>query len=116
MRETNHDYQGCLVGDFYNKQCTGEFDTWQDFKENFTGFNADKTYDDRYHFVFRWDIHNYDETEKTYTLELCIMLQRKGIYIHNWINDINQETLDTEVKEWLKCRREYINKLWKIEE
>ena len=41
------------------------------------------------------------------------MLQRKGIYTHLHIYNINQSTLDTEVKEWLKCRYDYIKNLWK---
>ena len=41
------------------------------------------------------------------------MLQRKGIYTHLYIENINQEQLDTEVKEWLKDRYKYMSKLWK---
>ena len=114
MKETNHDYQNCITGNFYDSACTGEFQSWNEFKNSFLGFNDDGTYDDKYHFVFRWDINKIENG--LFELELCIMLQRKGIYIHNWINDISQEMLDTEVKEWLKCRREYIKRLWKIEE
>lgn len=41
------------------------------------------------------------------------MLQRKGIYTHLNIRNINQETLDTDVKEWLRGRRNYMMELWK---
>ena len=113
MKETKHDYQGCLVGNHFSKNCTGYFYSWEDFKKGFLGFTSDSSYDDTYHFVFRWDVNK--ELDGLYTLELCIMLQRKGIYIHQYIYNINQEILDGEVKGWLKGRKGYIDKLWVIE-
>lgn len=109
MKKTKHDYQGCLVGNHYDARCTGTYNSWQMFKNEHLGFCSDG-FDDTYHFVFRYDIHE-KETGK-YTLELCVMLQRKGIYTHLYIENINQHTLDTEVKEWLKCRYEYMSNLW----
>lgn len=40
------------------------------------------------------------------------MLQRKGIYTHLYIHNIRQNTLDTEVVEWLKERSKYLKNLW----
>jgi hypothetical protein len=42
-----------------------------------------------------------------------MMLQRKGIYTHLFIKNIEQETLNVEVHQWLKDRSEYIKNLWK---
>lgn len=109
MKETNHDYQNCLCGNFYDSNCTREYESWEDFKNVYLGFNSDG-FDDRYHFVFRYDITK--QKDGNYYLELCIMLQRKGIYSHIYIYDIDQHTLDTEIKDWLKDRQAYINKLW----
>ena len=110
MKETNHDYQGCLVGNHFSSDCTGIFDNWDDFKENFAGFINDKKWDDTYHFVFRYDI--YRKGKGIYLLELCIMLQRKGIYVHEYIYNIDQELLDGEISKWLSERQKYLNKLW----
>lgn len=111
MKETNHDYQGCLVGNAYDSKCTGEFNSWEEFKNTHAGFFSLSDYDDTYNFVFRYDTHK--EEGGQYCLELCMMLQRKGIYTHLYINNINQKTLDTEVEEWLRGRSEYIKNLWK---
>lgn len=110
MKETNHNYQNALCGNFYCDRANGEYNSWEDFKNNYLGFESNG-FDDTYHFVFRYDITKVKEDE--YYLELCIMLQRKGIYSHIYINDINQHTLNTEIAEWLKGRAEYMKSLWK---
>lgn len=110
MKETNHDYHNCLVGNYYDSNCTGEFESWKDFKDIHAGFLSDG-FDDTYHFVFRYDIHKQDDGN--YTLELCMMLQRKGIYTHLFIKNIDDKTLNLEVQEWLKGRSNYIKTLWK---
>lgn len=110
MKETNHDYQNCLVGNFYDSNCTGVFLSWSEFKDTFAGGFKESNYDDTYNFVFRYDI---DKFKDMYKLELCVMLQRKGIYLHLHIYNITQEELDGEVKEWLKERSIYLEKLWK---
>lgn len=111
LKETNHDYQNCLVGNPHDDNCTGEFNSWEDFKNIHLGFNNSKDgFDDRYHFVFRYDITKQDDGN--YYLELCMMLQRKGLYTHLYIYNIDQYTLDTEIKDWLKGRSNYIKNLW----
>lgn len=112
MKETNHDYQGCLVGNFYDTKCSGEFSSWEEFKSTHFGFDGSENgFDDRYHFVFRYDI--YKDDDNNYILELCIMLQRKGIYSHLYINNITKDQMNKEVKEWLKGRKKYMLDLWK---
>lgn len=113
LKETEHDYQGALCGNYYSNKMTGEHDSWNDFKNDWLGFFENdpqfKRYDDTYHFVFRYDIHKDHEL---YTLELCIMLQRKGIYVHSWIYNITEEELNGEVSLWLKGRLAYLKELW----
>lgn len=65
MNETKHDYQNCLVGNFYDSRCTGQYSSWEAFKNT-----------------------------------------------HLHIYNIDQTTLNTEVKEWLKDRYEYLKNLW----
>lgn len=113
MKETYHDYQGCLVGNYHDSNMTGKFNSWNDFKEDYHGFLSNG-YDDRYHFVFRYDI--YSRPNDKYVLELCVMLQRKGIYTHLYINNITQNELDTEIKQWLLERKQYLLSLWDIED
>lgn len=109
MKETKHDYQGYLVGNHYDRSMTGTFDSWEIFKNDHLGFCSDG-FDDTYNFVFRYDI--YKQKDNNYTLEICMMLQRKGIYTHLYIENITQEELDTEVENWLKDRYQYLTKLW----
>lgn len=118
MKETNHPY-ACLSGNFYDLKTNHVFHSWKEFKDNWLGFNkkTDGTfgkYDDDYHFLFRYDIKKYDNN--LYYLQLCHMLQRKGIYCFHCIYNIDQKLLDTEIKEWLLERKEYILKLWDIQE
>ena len=40
------------------------------------------------------------------------MLQRKGIYLHLYIENIPQAQLDSEIEPWLKDRLSYIKGLW----
>jgi hypothetical protein len=109
LKETNHDYQNCIMGNFYDIKCTGQYSSWEEFKNNHLGFTSER-FDDKYHYVFRYDIYKHDNG--LYELELCVMLQRKGIYTHLHIYNIDQTTLDTEVKEWLRNRYDYIKSLW----
>lgn len=112
---TDHDYQNCLVGNFYSRDVNGKFESWEDFKKEYLGFPANndiEPYDDTYHFVFRFDIHPIHSKDGLYELELCVMLQRKGIYSHLTIKNIDQETLDGEVRAWLEGRKQYLRNLW----
>lgn len=108
LKQTNHDYHNCITGNYYDNNCTGRFNSWDKFKKEFLGFTSEG-FDDTYHFVFRYDIH---KNKDNYTLELCVMLQRKGVYLHLWIENINEYILNTEIKKWLEARSKYIKNLW----
>lgn len=114
LRETKHDYHNCLVGNPSNSSVNGTFSSWDDFKKYHYGFATDdptfEQYDDTYHFVFRYDIHKKDEDN--YTLEICMMFQRKGVYSHLYVDNITAKELDTEVNLWLKGRLQYLKGLW----
>ena len=78
----------------------------------YAGFESNKEdFDDTYHFIFRYDI--FKQLDGNYYLELCVMLQRKGIYSHLYIKNITKEELNTIVEPWLKKRAEYLKKLWR---
>lgn len=115
LKETNHDYQNCLCGNFYDIKTSGAFTSWDEFKKNYNGFAENdplfENFDDTYHFVFRYDI--YKKREENYTLELCIMLQRKGVYTHIFIKNVTESELNGEVKTWLNGRLKYLKSLWK---
>lgn len=113
MKATEHDYQGCVGSNFYDNKCNGQYDSWDDFKKHYLGFYDNDNFDDTYHFVFRYDIYISDVKRNKYTLGLCILLQRKGIYTNIFINNINQYLLDTEIKKWLQERYKYMKSLWK---
>lgn len=114
LKETKHDYQNCLCGNFYDNKMTGIIDSWEKFKNTYYAFAKDdplfENFDDTYHFVFRYDI--YKQKDEKYKLELCIMFQRKGVYSHLYIENITDEELNGEVKMWLKERLKYLKKLW----
>lgn len=111
LKETKHDYQNCIVGNFYDSKCTGQYSSWEVFINSHLGFDGSESdFDDRYHYVFRYDIHK--QKDGNYYLELCVMLQRKGIYTHLHIYNIDHETLNSDVKEWIKGRYNYIKNLW----
>ena len=111
LKETKHDYQNYIVGNFYDSKCTGQYSSWEEFKNTHSGFDSSESgFDDRYHYVFRYDIHK--QKDGLYYLEVCMMLQRKGIYTHLHIYNIDHTILNTEVKEWLKGRYDYVKNLW----
>lgn len=44
MKETKHDYQGCLTGNYYNAKCTHTYESWESFKSKYLGFASKKPY------------------------------------------------------------------------
>jgi len=38
LKETKHDYQNCLVGNYYDSNMTGIYDSWEEFKDTHLGF------------------------------------------------------------------------------
>lgn len=113
LKETTHDYQRALVGNYYSNEPDGAYDSWQEFKDIWAGFHSPtnvEKFDDTYHFLFRYDIN--DREELGFQLELCFMLQRKGIYTHIYVNNIQEDDMP-EITKWLKGRKAYMLQLWK---
>lgn len=111
--ETQHDYQRALIGNFYSDEPDGSYETWHAFKQLWRGFNDEQdvsNYDDTYHFLFRYDLN--DREERGFELELCFMLQRKGIYSHIYVENIQDSDMP-EITKWLEGRKQYLLKLWK---
>lgn len=113
LQATTHDYQGAVSGNGYDSNANGTYPSWQTFKEAWGGFNATEApfadYDDTYNHLFRFDV---SETEGVgFSLELCFLLPRKGIYAHIVVEDLSQTDWD-EIRIWLKGRRAYQQTLW----
>lgn len=118
LKETDHDYAGAVNGNYYSNQPNQRYSSWEAFKTLWAGMHTDEDieqFDDTYNFVFRYDILEFerDDSDETYfSLELCILLQRKGIYAHVRVDNIVQEDMP-EITKWLKGRKEYAMNLWK---
>jgi len=110
FQETNHAYY-CSDNNYYvdgkgsNNHGRCEYDTWEEFKEEW----LDPELDDDYNHVFRFDItKSYDGQLE---LWLSFTLQRKGIYRPVWIKEIKETEME-EINEFLKKRWEYMTSQW----
>lgn len=110
FQETNHAYY-CSDNNYYvdgrgsNNHGRCEYDTWEEFKEEW----LDPELDDDYNHVFRFDITKSDDGQLE--LWLFFILQRKGIYRPVWIKEIKESEME-EINEFLKKRWEYMTSQW----
>lgn len=117
LKETNHDYERALMGNYYSNEPNHTYESWENFKESWYGFTSTKPpfdgYDDTYNHLFRFDLMNYaDEGEEDdYELSLCFLLPRKGIYSRIRVGNIQEDDWK-EIRVWLKGRKEYQESLW----
>ena len=85
------------------------FDTVEDFLAEWGDSDLD------YNAVFRWDIkEKRDEDDKplgTYSMQIAMILQRKGHLIINIIGEVTEESLEPIVT-WLQGRYGYIKRIW----
>lgn len=115
VKATDHDYQGAVSGNYYSNDPNYTYPSWAEFKAVWAGIRDGDdistygNYDDTYNFLFRYDIN--DRGENGFELELCFLLQRKGIYSHIFVENIVDEDMP-EINEWLKGRKEYLMALW----
>lgn len=68
MNETKHDYHNCIVGNFYEDKCTGVYDSWEEFKNNFLAFISEG-YD---------EIKKLKEDKQNLIVQLVDMEELKG--------------------------------------
>jgi hypothetical protein len=115
LKITNHSYY-CNDGNYYKSNSLAEYDTWQDFKDEWFLLKGDGI-DHDYNHCFRFDIVNqFDyETDTEYldkfSLKLYYMLQRKGNFVPVTIKEITEQDIP-EVEKYLKECWEYLKGQW----
>jgi len=72
--------------------------------------------DNDYNSVFRWDIHmnrdDEDEFTGTFSMQIAVILQRKGHLMIQFIDDLDEESLPA-IMAWLQERYDYVKRTWK---
>lgn len=110
--EANHSYY-CSESNFFDRDYTTEYNSWEEFIE------AEDDSDDDLNLVFRWDwkISNkegedyYEPDEPTtHQLQLCYMLQRKGIY-RAVIVDVEEDD-EEKIRKWLAPKYQKMLEIW----
>ncbi len=104
--EIDHDYY-CAQDNYYSNDCSGEYQSWADFLEEFGDADMD------YNLVFRWDWHdsnNQDHELEQDELQIFILQQRKGRFTSAFISVDKSD--EPQVIEWLKPRYAHLMKLW----
>ena len=116
LKATNHRYY-CNETNYYvdghSNYGRCDYDTWQDFKDEW--LDKDLGIDDDYNHCFRFDItEGYDENDDPngeLKLWLFFILQRKGIYRPVQIKSITQDDMD-EIDQFLSNRFGYLMNQW----
>ena len=106
FKTTYHDYAGCVEGNYFTSNSMF-YDSWQDFTENWLGFES-TGYDDTYHCLLRFDL----TVNQLGSLELFFLLPRKGIYMKVYVPAITKEEWQEEIVPWLRGRKQYMAELW----
>lgn len=117
LKATDHRYYSSGSNYYvngYNNFGRCDYDTWEDFKDDW--LDNDGNIDDDYNHVFRFDIiqnrdEEADELIEGYQLWLFFILQRKGIYRPVWIKNIEEKDME-EIKSFLENRWEYLKEQW----
>lgn len=116
LQKTNHSYycsESNYYVDGYSNYGRSEYDTWNEFKEDWLVSN--NTLDDDYNHMFRFDINELEDQDEQpngkFELWLFFILQRKGIFRPVWIREIAEEDMK-EIEVFLKERWNYLKKQW----
>jgi len=86
-------------GDWYTT-----FHGWDEFKKNMLESDNDLN------FLFRFDLEKIEHTE-VYILHLYFILQRKGIYMSQQVNNITKYE-EVEVSDYLEKKAAYLRQVW----
>ena len=92
-----HDYYAS-DSNCYSNECSFLYSTWREFYDEMGETDTDMN------LVYRWDIHEDEETKKYY-MEIFIIGQRKGKYLASFIESVTDEDVKSIIK--------YLNKSWK---
>lgn len=115
LKKTKHKYY-CSDSNYYLGDRNGEnygrseYDTWNEFKEEWLGWGDDGLgIDIDCNYCFRFDIDKTDAG--VYDLTLFFMLQRKGIFRPVWIKKIEEEDME-EINTFLENQWNYTKEQW----
>lgn len=125
----------CSEGNFYKNGLHTHFASWEEFatparfKDMGATGNVLYDWDDDLNFLFRWDwkkankedywlapgdpddeTARYEEDQKTDTLMLFFMAQRKGRNMSAQVTVTEAD--EPAVREWLTGKAEYMRKIW----
>lgn len=92
---------------YYSNDQTYHYSSWDNF------FNEWGKADPDYNLVFRFDWKEPEDNHygEGHGLHIFWIQQRKGIYSCTIINDVDPER-EPEIREWMKRRYKYMQKLW----
>lgn len=105
-----HPYRAEEVN-YYTNDWPMKWETANDFLDEFEDADMD------YNFVYRWDITPYfdaaldEEIPGRYSAQITMILQRKGIYAPNVIEEIAEEELPRLIA-YLHKHWEYMIEMW----
>ena len=100
-----HDYY-CSDSSYYGLGFETKYETFADF------YAVMGHSDEDMNLVFRFDIHEKDETKNEYFMEIFIVHQRKGRFVPFFIETIYETDFDM-IKEYLEIKYNKIKSLWK---
>jgi len=99
-----HDYY-CILHNRNSNDAYHEYDTWHEFYLEWGDMDLDMN------LLFRWDIKPKKEAQH-YTMEIFIVLQRRGIFIPILIKDIQEKDL-TQILDFLIPCAKKLQNIWK---
>ncbi len=97
---------------FYSNDCIHYHDSWEDFIDEWGDSDED------YNCLFRWDwkerdpvdYDSVDEIPEGDLLQLTFILQRKGIYLVNFVNVTKDD--EDAVRAYLETKWDYMQRIW----
>lgn len=110
LYETDHPYY-CEEGNYFSQDCSGEYDTWQDFLDEWGDVDEDMNQ------IFRWDWNEYDpdEFEGSDTVLGAVLiihrvLQRKAILRSDRV--IVSKADEPAVRKYLEPYAQNMKAIW----
>lgn len=106
LLDVDHPYY-CSESNYYSNEAAQYFETLTDFLDEFEDADEDMN------LCFRWDIKfkNYEDSSEGYRGQVCLMLQRKGLFKPCNIETIDEEALP-RFEKYLQKHWELLQKIW----
>lgn len=95
----------CSESNYYSNECTFTHNTFDDFLDEWADADLDMN------LLFRWDLNKNDE--KSYYMQLYFIGQRKGIFMCNVIESIEESDIP-KILDYLEVRKNHLFKLWNL--